>query len=413
MIFWIVTGSLALGLGLVLALRLLRRPSGEASSAAYDLRVYRDQLQEVERDLARGLINEAEATRLRTELSRRVLAADARAQAQDTPQGQAGATGRIVAALTVLGLVGGSFWLYTELGVPGYGDRSVAARLADSEVARATRLDQKAAEAQFGTPDPDPPTAETGDDAYYLGLIEKLRQAVTEHPDDPRGWALLARNEASLGNTRAARQAQERLLELRGDAVSAEDHAFLADLMITAAGGYVSAGAETALRAALKRDPGQPAALYYLGEYYRQIDRPDATFRIWRDLLEDSPPQAPWVPPIRGQIEQIAYLAGERYELPELEQPSGPTAEDVEAMSDLGAEERAEAIRGMVEGLAARLAGEGGSAADWARLINAYGVLDERDRARAIWAEAQQVFGDRPEALDRIRAAAESAGVAQ
>jgi cytochrome c-type biogenesis protein CcmH len=75
-------------------------------------------------------------------------------------------------------------------------------------------------------------------------------------------------------------------------------------------------------------------------------------------------------------------------------------------------EERMDMIRGMVAGLSDRLATEGGSPDEWARLIRAYGVLGETDRAAAIWAEAQQVFPVE-EAIAPIREAARAAGVAE
>ena len=67
-------------------------------------------------------------------------------------------------------------------------------------------------------------------------------------------------------------------------------------------------------------------------------------------------------------------------------------------------------IRGMVDGLAERLATEGGPAEDWARLIRALGVLGDTDRARAIWDEARTVFADTP-GLPTVQAAAEAAGL--
>ncbi|MBD3764142.1 MAG: c-type cytochrome biogenesis protein CcmI, partial [Rhodobacterales bacterium] len=81
--------------------------------------------------------------------------------------------------------------------------------------------------------------------------------------------------------------------------------------------------------------------------------------------------------------------------------------------ADMTEEERQAMIRSMVDGLAERLATEGGGAQDWARLIGALGVLGDTDRARTIWAEAQGVFADRPEDLAAVRAAARQAGVAE
>ena len=65
-------------------------------------------------------------------------------------------------------------------------------------------------------------------------------------------------------------------------------------------------------------------------------------------------------------------------------------------------------IRGMVSRLSDRLATQGGSPAEWARLIRAYGVLGDPARAHAIADEAMQVFAATPEALAQIADAAQS-----
>ena len=91
----------------------------------------------------------------------------------------------------------------------------------------------------------------------------------------------------------------------------------------------------------------------------------------------------------------------------------GPSQDDIAAAGEMSAEDRQEMIRGMVNQLSDRLATEGGSAAEWAQLISALGVLGQTDRAAAIWGEAQQVFAGRDDALAQIRNAAISAGVAE
>jgi cytochrome c-type biogenesis protein CcmH len=63
-------------------------------------------------------------------------------------------------------------------------------------------------------------------------------------------------------------------------------------------------------------------------------------------------------------------------------------------------------VAGMVEGLAARLADQGGPPEDWARLIGAYVVLGETDAARAAYAQAQAVYAEAPDAMAMIDAAA-------
>ena len=81
MTFWIITSAMALVIAATFALVLLRSRAAAEPAAAYDMRVYRDQLKDVDRDLERGVINESDAIRIRTEVSRRILSADAQAQA--------------------------------------------------------------------------------------------------------------------------------------------------------------------------------------------------------------------------------------------------------------------------------------------------------------------------------------------
>jgi len=120
--------------------------------------------------------------------------------------------------------------------------------------------------------------------------VERLRKAMADRPDDPRGFQLLAENEAALGNFVAAYQAQARLIALKGDTATADDYADYAEMMILAAGGYVSPEAEKALGTALGMDAGNAPALYYIGLMEAQVGRPDRTFAIWRQLLEAATP---------------------------------------------------------------------------------------------------------------------------
>lgn len=409
MLFWITVIVLALVCGAVLARAAVVSRAGDTPPAAYDLQVYRDQLREVERDRARGIVGADEAERLRTEVSRRILAADAKLRDTRETGGQPRAAGWAVAALAVTGLTLGAGLLYNRIGAPGYRDLPIAQRLAASDAARTDRLAQAEAEARAPAASPAPPP-EAGEE--YLALVERLREAVAKRPDDLRGLRLLVRNEAALGNYTAAYTAQAHVIEIEGDNAQAWDYGLLADLMVSAARGYVSQEAEAAIRAALQRDPNEPRARYYLGLYLMQVDRPDAAFRTWEKLLSDSRPDAPWVPLIRSQIEEVAWRAGVEYQLPPLADAApGPDVAALEVAGDMTDAERTEMIRGMVEGLAARLNDEGGNAAEWARLIAAYGVLGESEQAQAAWDAAQAAFAGQEGDLATLADAARRAGL--
>lgn len=404
MTFWIIAFliTVATALSMLVGLRAHGRMR---SGAASDLKVYRDQLEEVDRDLARGVLTEAEAETVRTEVSRRLLEADKRAAtAETTRAGLAWPAAALIALVTL----GGGYWLYTRVGAPGYPDLPMAARLAEIADAAANRMGQAEAEAlaeatRFAPPEPD---------ARFTELMEELRTVLKDRPDDLRGLALLAENEARLGNFAAAQEAQARIIAIKGQNVDPIDLIAMIDMMVFAANGYVSPEAEEYIRQLLNAAPGNGAAQYYTGLTLAQNGRPDQAFPIWRRLLEQGPQDAPWVPIIRQEIAGIAAAAGVNY-TPPGGGLRGPDAEAMAAADDMSEEDRQAMIQGMVEGLAARLASEGGTPEEWAQLITALGVLGDTERAGAIVAEARQVFAESAEALGLIDGAAARAGITQ
>ncbi|WP_151719234.1 c-type cytochrome biogenesis protein CcmI [Gemmobacter serpentinus] len=412
--FWVTAAGLVVASCAALFLGLWRgRAQDQMPETQVDLRIYRDQLAEVDRDAARGTLSVEEAARLRIEVSRRILEADK--QAQGTAA-RAKGPGIALTGAVMLAMVAGSIWLYqARLGAPLYPDLPLAARIAVAEEARLNRPGQALAEAEAPLP-----VAPEEVDPEFLTLMERLRETTKARPDDLRGQELLAQNEARLGFYGAAQRAQAQIIRIKGDQATAEDYAVQAELMVFAAGGYVSPEAEAALQAALQRDPTNGSARFYSGLMLMQTGRPDLAFPIWRDLLEVSPPDAPWVAPIRQDIEQLAQFAGVRYALPPGQATTlpgsalpGPDAAAVAAASEMSEADRQAMIEGMVTQLNDRLARDGGSAEEWARLISALGVLGETDRARAIYAEAQARFEGRAEDLAQLESAAKQAGVVQ
>lgn len=406
--FWVLTAAMTI----MVAAAILRPFLGRAvtvaePAAAYDLGVYRDQLREVERDVKRGVLTADEAERLRTEIGRKILDAD-RAMAKHT----APATGRArpwIAAVLLVAAVAGSAAIYWRLGNPGMPDLPLAARIAAADERLGALPSQ--AEAEANAPGRPAPQA----DPEYLRLIEQLREAVARRPDDLQGLALLAEHEARLGNTAAAREAQERLIALRGSNVTAMDHVRLAALMIEAAGGFVSAEARAQIDTALQIDPNDGQARYLAGLMYAQNDRPDLAFRVWRDLLENGPVDAPWVPSIRQLMPELAWLAGEpNYQPPPLAASAlpGPDADAMAAASEMTPEEQQQMITGMVRNLEARLTGGGGPPAEWARLITSLVRIGDEPRAREMLARAQAIYGGTPQAMEIIDRAAATVGLA-
>lgn len=392
--FWAVAAGMAVAVALVLIAAMRRAPKPATRTADADLAVYKDQLAEIERDLTRGTIGPEEAARLRVEVGKRMIDADRARAAGETLSGT-GPTG-VLAALIMGLVVPGGIALYWWLGAPGYPDMALVPRLEALDAGIAARPGQEAELARLGKP---------RDAALDQRLGAELA-AVT----DLAALEEQFRTGFEAGELLIAVRVQERILALRGDQATANDHANLALALVAEAQGYVSPEAEAELRASLERDMTNELARYLVGEMFLQGERYDQAFRFWRPLAEGGTPGSPWVKSIRERIVEVAELAGIRYALTEAA-GGGPSAEGMAAAGAMSESERQQMIEGMVAQLSDRLATEGGSVEDWNKLIRSLSVLERKDEAQKIYDEARAKFDGRPTELSFLKQAAVESGL--
>ena len=407
MVFWGLAAALtALSLALTMA-PMLRGSARADRRSSYDMQIYRDQLREVEADRSRGLLNDEEAEATRIEISRRLLAL---ADGESDREPKDAATARMsrgIAAATILGAAALTALLYVLLGAPGVGDQPLTARLQSDPFDRPNQPRQEEIEAAMAAESPETPRSDTP--AETLALVARLETALADRPDDLEGHQLLARSLAATGQFRGARAAQERVVAILGDAVAPRDLIDLGELMVLAARGYVSPEAARRIAEGLEGEPENPVGRYYSGLALLQAGRPDLAYPIWRRLLEEGPPDAPWVLSISGEIAEVARLAG----VQQVTNPAGPSREDIEAAEEMAPADRLAMIETMVSNLSERLATDGGPPEEWAQLIRSLVVLDRDDEAGAILAEARTAFADRPSALSLLDEAARELGLSQ
>jgi cytochrome c-type biogenesis protein CcmH len=391
--FWAVAACLAVLVAVLLVGAMRRSPGPVAEGIASDLAVYRDQLAEIDRDLARGTIGPDEAARLRAEIGKRVIEADrGRPRPLTATSGGAGAA---AAAIILAAVLPGAMAVYWALGAPGYPDMALKDRLAGLDAGIAGRRTQEAElEAQGRVRD--------------AGADQRL---VTELAGVADVEALRERFRQSFegGDLLAAVRVQERLLTLLGEGATSNDHANLALALVAEAEGYVSPEAEAALRVSLQADMTNELARYLVGEMFLQGGRFDQTFRFWRPLAEGGNPAAPWTASIRERIGEVAELAGVRYEPPA--GAAGPGADDIAAAGEMSPEDRQAMIEGMVAQLSDRLATDGGTVEEWNRLIRSLAVLERLPEAQTIYDEAKVKFEGRPAELSFLRLAAVETGL--
>jgi cytochrome c-type biogenesis protein CcmH len=390
-LFYAVTGAMALATALLLVWPLIARRGGAEPGMPRDAQLYRDQLDEVERDLVRGTISAGEAASARADVSRRLIGATARADAAAALAPAPRLPSHLLTGIALIGAPVLALALYLAYGTPGQPDLPLAGRPAAGQEARPPQAE---AEAAF-TPEQTPPLSSEQQD--YAVLITRLESLLEQRPNDARGLELLASGYMRLGRYGEAWRAYEKLAVVTGDPSEAELHASMAEAMVLAAGGYVSPEAERALDQALARDATLPMARYYAGLLMAQSGRIDEAIATWQSLKAEAPEDAAWRDFLDSMLsEAVAARDGTRDGARDA--LAGPNAADIEAAGALSPEERQEMIAGMVARLDARLTREGGEVEEWLRLMNAYAQSGQRDDAARIARLGIAAFGSSTEA---------------
>jgi cytochrome c-type biogenesis protein CcmH len=304
----------------------MRLPARDRLSG--ELAIYRDQLAELERERDAGRLKPAEAAAGRTEIERRMLAAGDAAAATVSTRTTTDAAQKWLPPALSLFVPLLALGLYLQTGRPGL----PAAPFADRGTEHAPAPQQ----------------------LDVAGLLKEARARLAQDPNDADALAAL------------------------GEGLTLE------------AGGTVTPPALDALRRALQARPDDARILYYLGLHEAQSGDSKAAITRWRDLEAKSPPDAPYLGLLRAEIARVARAAG--IDVPQTQAPQStmptPSREQQEAMAQLPPEQRQQAIRSMVEGLAARLADAPQDRAGWLRLANAWKVLGENANAADAYGRA-------------------------
>jgi len=350
-------------------------PLGRKGAAAggTEVAVYKDQLAEVGRDVAAGLIGPAEAEAARVEIGRRLLAAadvDAQETASSAPRMR-----RAMSLVALIGLPLLALGIYLPLGSPKLPDMPLASR--------------------HQTP---------GSNQSLANLVAQVEQHLAKNPTDARGWTVLAPVLARVGRYDDAVRAFRNIIAYGGD--SAARRADLGEAMTMAASGVVTADAKAEFDRAVAQDSGEVKARYFLGLAAEQDGRSSDAAATWRAMLEKGAADAPWRPMVSAALARVGGKGPDKGpNLPALSQDTMAAAQDVSA------DDRNAMIHGMVDRLATRLKQDSNDVDGWLRLVRAYMVLGERDKAKNALADARQAVGGDAERLRKLNDGLKDAGL--
>jgi cytochrome c-type biogenesis protein CcmH len=357
---WLILAGMA-ALAVLAALWPLFRssPAAKVDSAASEAAFYKAQLAEIRRDVERGLLPQGEAESARAEAARRLIATASRPVQAPAP---ARPYRLAAAALIAVGLPAIAFPLYARLGQPRMPDEPLASR-----------------------------TVAPQTDGGIEAAVAAVEARLAAKPDDGKGWAVIAPVYMRLERYADAAHAYAEALRLLGE--DPLRRSAYGEALVAVAGGVVTDEARQAFDRALADQPGQPQARYYAALAAEQDGKMAEATRDYESLLADSPPDAPWRSMVNAHL---AALKGE----PAPASDRGAVPEDQRPM-----------IEGMVNRLATRLASNGGGVDEWSRLIRAYTVLHEADKAKAALASARKALAPDANAVASLDALARDLGL--
>ena len=370
MAFWIAVAFLAAAVTYAVARPLASNASTLKNREAEGLSVYKDQLKEIAADQKRGLLSEAEAEATRAEVSRRLIrASDALAAAAD--QTAQVATSRLTAiyyALT-LALPLLSVALYLNYGAPGMLAQPYAQRLKSS-----------------------------ADTAKADDLIAQVEARLRDHPEDGRGWEVVAPVYMAQRRFQDAAEAYATALRILGETAPRLEGFAMA--RIRADNGLVAMDARKALERSLALDAKRFEPRVWLALAKEQDGDLTGAIADYKAMLAAAPADAPWRKAVEERMSGLAAktpATGKVAGSPAAAPPpspddAAPSRPDAAAIAALPPNERERMINAMVQKLADRLKTDGNDLAGWLKLIRAYKVMGRSDDASRALADAKKQF---------------------
>jgi cytochrome c-type biogenesis protein CcmH len=391
MILWaILTVMIALtavGLTIPLVRRYEQRPTRVKT-----LDILKGQLSEVDAQQAGKLIGDSEADGLRAEIKRRILAEDRETPAAARPLSVTAMPWVALGLVAVVALCATA--LYALMGHP-----ELTSKVADAAPVEA------AAQAT------DPGAHPMGEVAKMIaGLEARLQQ----QPGDAQGWQMLGWSYMRTQRPADAAKAYGHAVAL--DPGNVEYLSAQGEAMVQAEG-KVSGDAAAIFRRALKGDPADPRARYFLAMYRDQQGDHAGAINDFIALLKSAPPDAPWAVQVRNYVEDLAKE--QKIDISSRLPPApaapaaapGPDSAQVAAAGQMSDADRQAMIHSMVDKLATALKANPHDSSGWVRLMRARMVLGEKDQAAAAYRDARQAFAGTPAAQAMLQDAAKSLGV--
>jgi cytochrome c-type biogenesis protein CcmH len=374
--FAILTGVAVMAILWPLALR--PKDAGEKAS---DIAFFELQIADINRDRAEERLDDQDAENARAEAARRLL----RSRSIVEPLATSSRKRRMIAAMGAIVIIPSlTIALYQQLGHFDMSDMPLTAR-----------LDAKP------------------DQTDIAGAVARIERHLREHPDDGRGYEVVAPYFLRTGRGEDAIHAYVEAIRLLGP--TAARYAALGEARMIVAQGQVSAAAMKDFEAAIELDPENVMARFYIGIDLAQKGDKNKAAEIFSKLIVQAPPDAPYLRAVNAQLGLLRGVvtppnvdASKRSVVEGASKRSVVEGQDIAAMPE---NERSRMIQSMVARLAERLGKNGDDVEGWLKLMRAYSVLAATDKARQAYNDARKAMLHDKGALARLEALAKQLNI--
>ena len=433
MTLWVILTIMTSVTAVLVSAPFLRRLDEQgATTSAGDVAVYLDQLIELEREAAAGLIDGEQTEAARAEIKRRIVTADR------APKPLLMRLSPAERNLVVVGVAGivilGSVGLYASSGSPTLPSTSAQ----PTPLAQLERTQEGSALAAATT---SPQTSETlqpgSAQQRVLGsvdeMMDRLVSRLNKNPKDLEGWRMLGWSYFHTDRFAEAATAYARARELSPN--NAELTSAYGEALVKAADDHLTDQAKALFEKALQLDPKDGRARFFMGLAKEQAGDGVSALNDWIAVLNETESNEPWFAKLRERVTELGHKLGidvstrlhnqstaatggvlrslEQSQSIQVGSQKGPTPEDVRNAEAMPAADRAAMIHNMVDGLAARLEKSPGDVEGWVKLIRARKVLGETNLAEQALGRALDQFKDAPEERSKIVAIGQDLGLMQ
>ncbi|MCX7285930.1 MAG: tetratricopeptide repeat protein [Novosphingobium sp.] len=277
-----------------------------------------------------------------------------------------------------------------------------------------------------------PPPSEPSQQPSVDDVVARLEAKLAEKPDDAEGWRMLGWSYFQTERYAEAATALKKATTL--DPENAQTWSFLGEALVLASKeeGKMPRDARAAFDKAIKLDPKDARARYFRAVALDLSGRPRQAINAWFDLLKDTPSDAPYAEDIRSVIRAVGEkrkievekrLAEAQFAAPAggavTDGPlkaaagiPGPSTDQIKAAAAMPKGQQEAMIRGMVDGLEAKLDANPANVDGWIMLLRSRMQLGEPRQASTALQKGLTALRNDGAAARKLREAASSLGVA-